>query len=445
MKTNNPFIDNMFDAQTKAVNNWMDTSKKFQEAISGGNIQNEAPSIYKEWLEKQMNIFSGSQTNENHEGTNNQNAVKPEEFFKSWYNFQNEQIKQMTEFNQKFYGGYMNFGGSGAEQFNDWTKINGSWTNVYTNWVNALNSTYDVMMKNMPNQDSKETFKKFFEGNKSYIQLKDFWSNVYKSWQNQELNNNYFNNFAFTDAYKGVSEKIFSQFFQSGDMKEFFDASMKNMNNYFSGNSDLYKQYTTAFQNMANEYPQLLSGDFSKLSDLFNQMKNVFEKSFAPVLNMMAPGKDKQKIENTIKLMDHVALYAVKQAQFQQLFYKTSHKSTEMVTRHVTEKFNSATTTESQSFNEFYNEWLKLNEAEFTKLYSSEEFSKLKSDMISISSDVKSLFEHQFQEYFSVYPLVFRSEMEELHKTIYDLKKQVKALEAKLNSESSEEKSGKKK
>jgi polyhydroxyalkanoate synthesis regulator phasin len=174
-------------------------------------------------------------------------------------------------------------------------------------------------------------------------------------------------------------------------------------------------------------------------------MKNVFEKSFAPVLNMMAPGKDKQKIENTIKLMDHVALYAVKQAQFQQLFYKTSHKSTEMVTRHVTEKFNSATTTESQSFNEFYNEWLKLNEAEFTKLYSSEEFSKLKSDMISISSDVKSLFEHQFQEYFSVYPLVFRSEMEELHKTIYDLKKQVKALEAKLNSESSEEKSGKKK
>lgn len=53
---------------------------------------------------------------------------------------------------------------------------------------------------------------------------------------------------------------------------------------------------------------------------------------------------------------------------------------------------------------------------------------------MSINSDVKQSFEKQFESTFNVYPIVFRSEVEELHKTIYDLKKTVKALQDKYAS-----------
>ncbi|MFN6039661.1 MAG: poly(R)-hydroxyalkanoic acid synthase subunit PhaE [Bacteroidota bacterium] len=447
MKTNNPFFDNMIDAQTKTVNNWLDTTKKFQDAVSGGKIQAEAQSIYKDWMEKQMNIFGGSQTTANGENNSWESFSKPEEFFKNWYTRQSEQIKQMTEFNQNLYQGFMNYGRSNSDYMGNWNQMSNSWTNIYTNWMNTMNSTYEAMMKNMPNQDAQEAFKKFFEGNKTYANLQDFWSGVYKNWQNNEFSMDHFKEFMSADAYKKVVDQMFSGYFQPTNMKEVFEASMNNLNNLFSGNSNIQKEYIASFQNMANQFPQFMSGDFSKLNSLFHDMKNVFEKSFAPVMKMLAPGKEKQNLETTIKLMDNVALYSVKQAQFQQLFYVTSHKATENVVKQLADKMKqNVSVTEAQSFNDFYNEWLKVNESEFTKLYASDEFSKLKSELISINADVKSAFENQFQQYFSVYPVVFRSEMEELHKTIYDLKKQIKSLESKLNSESlKEDKAAKKK
>ena len=446
MKTNNPVIDNMLDAQAKAVNNWLDTTKKFQDAFTGGKIQNEAPGIYREWMEKQMDIFGGSRAQDSNGFNASDYFTKPEEFFRNWYARQSDQIKQMTEFNQNVLNGFVNYGKTSGEYVNNFNQLNNNWSSVYTNWMNAVNSTFETMLKNMPNNDTREAFKKFFDGNKVYGQLQEFWSVIYKSLQSQEFNAEHLKNMLSGESYKKVAEQMFSHFFQSGNMKDFFDTSMHTVNNFFSGNSNLSKEYFTAFQNMANEYPQLISGDFNKLASLFRDMKNVFEKSFAPVMNMLAPGKEKQNIEITIQLMDCVAQYTVKQAQFQQLFYSASQHATENVVKQMADKLKKANVAEGQSFNDFYSEWLKVNEAEFTKLYNSDQFSELKSDLISISADVKRTFEQQFQHYFSVYPVVFRSEIEELHKTIYDLKKQVKALEAKLKAETiNDEKSSRKK
>jgi polyhydroxyalkanoate synthesis regulator phasin len=83
-------------------------------------------------------------------------------------------------------------------------------------------------------------------------------------------------------------------------------------------------------------------------------------------------------------------------------------------------------------FNDFYNEWVKKNEELLTELFGSEEFSKLKGEILNISMDVKKHFEKQFENVFGVYPVVFRSEVDELYKTIHDLKKQVKNLETRL-------------
>jgi polyhydroxyalkanoate synthesis regulator phasin len=46
--------------------------------------------------------------------------------------------------------------------------------------------------------------------------------------------------------------------------------------------------------------------------------------------------------------------------------------------------------------------------------------------------DIKKHFEKQFETMFNVYPVAFRSEVDELTKTIHDLRKQVKNLEVRL-------------
>ncbi len=436
MKTQNPILDNMIEAQTQTVSNWMDTTKKFQDALTGGRIQSEGQSIYTEWIEKQMNIFGGVQSNYNNVA-NREAFSKPEEFFKKWYEQQTGYVKQFTDFNQSIYSSFVNYGRPANDYINNFTSMNNAWTNIYNTWMHALNTSFSTLMKNIPDANNQDVFKKFFEGSKVYSQLQDSWSSVFKSWQNHDFSADTLKQIYSADNYKKITEQMFSQYFTTGNVNEVFEAGIKNIQNFFMNQNNLSKEYIHAFQNISKEFPQLVSGDFAKLSDMYSKVSNVFGKSFSPVLNLVTPGKEKENVEATIALMDRVAEYTVKQAQFQYHFYVTGQKAIEKVAKESAEKLQ-AGATEAKSFNEFYNEWVKVNEEAFTQLYSSEEFSKLKSELLAISTDVKHSFEKQFESQFNVYPVVFRSEVEELHKTIYDLKKQVKALETKLSAGSVE-------
>ena len=80
-----------------------------------------------------------------------------------------------------------------------------------------------------------------------------------------------------------------------------------------------------------------------------------------------------------------------------------------------------------------------------SELFATEEFSKVKGEALNLSMDVKKQFEKQFENMFENYPVVFRSEVEELYKTIYDLKKTVKDLQNKLGVSAEEVSKSKKK
>ncbi len=431
MKTN-PIFDTLIEAQTQAVNNWVDSTKKFQSAFTSGSIPHEGQSIYKEWLDKQMSLFNGVQANFSKNG----DAVKPEDFFKNWYNQQLEQVKKMTDFNQSLYNSYASFGKNPADHAANFATANHAWTNIYNTWMGALNSTYDTFAKNIPGGVNKDAFKNFFEGSQSYLKLQEFWQPAFDAFKGGNFNADTFKKYYTPEAYKQVTESLFSNFFQSSNMKEVFDASIKKIQDFFGNQNNLTKEYTKAFQNIANEYPQLVSGDFGKLSEMYKNANNVFSKSFEPVLKLTGAGKEKEAVEANIALLDKVAEFSVKQAELQYHLYNTTQKAVETTSKKAFEKFEKFSPEElkGQGFNEFYNEWVKTNEELFTELFGSEDFSKIKGELLNISMDVKKHFEKQFENVFNVYPVVFRSEVDELYKTIHDLKKQVKTLEGRLGA-----------
>ena len=150
-------------------------------------------------------------------------------------------------------------------------------------------------------------------------------------------------------------------------------------------------------------------------------------------MKLVTPGKEKETIEANIQLLDKISEYSVRQSELQYHFYTTTQKAFETTAKTTYEKFSTTTNaTETLAFNDFYNEWLKINETLYTDLFNSNEFSKIKGDVISLGMDIKKHFEKQFETMFNVYPVAFRSEVDELTKTIHDLRKQVKNLEVRL-------------
>lgn len=445
-KTANPLIDSIVETQTNFINNWVDSAKKIQSAFSNGNIANEGQNIYKEWLEKQTNILNGMK-----ESTgslfNGASSNNPQEFFKNWFNQQAGYSKQMADFNQSILNSYSNFGKPAQDYMNSFGQSNTAFTNIYNSWIQTLNTTYDSLSKNMNGTFNKDVFSNFIQGNQLYAKMQEFFQPMVDAAQKGQFNFEAFKNHFTPENYQNLSKQLFGNLYNTAQMKEVYDNSIKQLHEYFASQNNLSKEYFQQMENVKNEFPQLFSGNLEKIKELYGQVNNVFGKTFEPLLKVVSPGKEKENIEATISLMDKLAEYSIKSAELQSQLQATTQKSIERVAKEFGEKMNNPEALKQlPSAQELYNEWIKVNEQMFTELFASDEFSKVKGAALNLSMDVKKQFQNQFESAFENFPIVFKSETEELHKTIHDLKKQVKELQNKLSItsiEADEEKSSK--
>lgn len=431
MKTNNPMIDSMIEAQTTAVNNWMDSAKKFQSAFSNGTVATETQSILKDMIEKQTAMFSGMQSNTNPFMVDN---TKPEEFFKNWYAQQMTAMKQMTDFGQSVYNSALNYGKNAQDINSSFSTMNNAWTNIYNSWTQTMNSSYDTFSKTMKNPFNADMFKNMYEGSQTYMKVQEVFQPMLNAIKNNDYSMDTWKNIYSADNYKKMTEQMFSGFFNNNNLKDMYENAMKQVQHFFVNQNNLGKEYMEQMQNMKAQFPELLSGNAEQLKELYAKMNNVFGKTFEPLLKLTNEGKEKENIEATIALMDKVAEFSVKQTELQAYLYKTMQTSLEELATETQEKFKnmSPSTFTMPSANELYNEFIKKNETFFTKLFATEEFSKVKGDALTLTMEVKKHFETQFENVFGSYPIVFKSDMDEVYKTMHDLKRTVKELQTKL-------------
>lgn len=432
MKTNNPIIDSMLETQANVLNNWMESTKKMQSSFSNGSIPHEGQNIMKEWFDKQMSILNGMQQNSASAFSNsNQN---PQEFFKNWLNSQMGYTKQMTDFNQSILNSFNNFGKPANEYMANFMTSNNAWTNIYNSFMNTLNSSYDSMYSNVNGTFNKDIFKNFVQGNQVYTKMMEFFQPMLSAMQKGQFNMEEFKNFFKAEHYTNLTKQMFGDFYTGGNLKEFYDNSMNQVHNFFANQNNLGKEYYAQVQNMSKEFPHLFSGNFDKVKETYSNYTDVFSKTFEPLLKIATPGKEKENIEAVIAFMDKMTDYSIKQSELQMALQNTMRKSVENVATKYTEKFQKPETfTKVPDTQEVYNEWIKTNEQLFTELFASEEFSKIKGETMNLSMDVKKQFEKQFETLFANLPVVLKSDVEELQKTVYDLKKQIKELQSKLS------------
>jgi polyhydroxyalkanoate synthesis regulator phasin len=434
MKTNNPFIDTLVESQTKFVNNWMESAKKMQSAFTNGNITSEGQSLYKEYFDKQMGILNSMK-----ESTTGmfgaENANNPQEFFKNWFNQQAGYAKQMADFNQSINNSFNNFGKPATDYMSNFGQSNTAFTNIYNTWLNTLNSSYDTMSRNMTGSFNKDVFSNFMQGNQVYAKMQEFFQPMLSAMQKGQFSMDAFKNQFTADSYAALCKQMFGNMYDQSSVKEVYDNAIKQLHTFFASQNNLGKEYAVQMENITKEFPNLFGKNTTaaSLKDFYAQMNNVFGKTFEPLLKLVNAGKEKENAEALIILMDRIAEFSIRQAELQAYLQDTAKKGIEKIAQQYTEKYSTPESlTKLPSAQEMYSEWVKVNEQLFTELFASEEFSKVKGDTLNLTNELKKHFEKQFEHTFANFPVVFKSDVEELEKTIYDLKKQVKELQNKL-------------
>lgn len=446
MKTNNAFVDALIESQSQALNNWLEATQKMQNAIANGNAMTEGPAIYKEWLEKQMALAGGTVAKMTEPTTTPQQQV--ENFFKSWFQSQMDYFKKMTDFNQSVWSSVSNFGRPANDYISTFSTMNNQWTNIYNEWVKAASTTFETYQSALKGAFNKNIFQEMMQSNALYNSFKELYAPIFEAFQKGEYKPELFKQFYDVETYKKLTDRIFGGMFNTTpDLKTFFDNAMAQIHNYFSSNNTLREQYMNYYKKLFENYPQLFTGDFAQIKELYQKYGNIYYETFKPLLNLINNPKDKERLEEILILMDKIAQYAIKQSELSADVNLKIYQSLEKVAEKYSKKMMNADASAltQVDYKSIYNEWLKEADELLTELFGTESFSKLKGEVLNLSMDIKTYFEKQMEKYLEFFPVAKTSELEEVYKTIHDLKKQVKSLEQKLELLIEEEKKATKK
>lgn len=463
-KDSKTFVDTMVEAQKQMVETVAEQTKKF---ANGNSVVKETmekgSEWYKNWLDSQSNMFATAKEKTTGAAENTRDGMaKMNEFYQDWFNTQMNWAKQMWEMNMNhaknstqnttsndpmtIWNNWMSNWTSWsnsmnqAAQWNDmmnkwqamnpfnadaWKKTNETWTGIFNQYYEMLNNSFAGMQKNMENGTTQDAYRNMVNVSEAFTRFTEMWAPFWKSIQDKTFNSEMFKNMVNPAQYKDMMDKYFG--FMPEQSREYFQNMSKMMQEGMGGFS---KNGMAAYQQMR----EMVTGMMPQHSEMFGTMLNnynaftkMMSDAAAPFTKMMGPNQHAKAMMEWNDIANRIAIYNIKNAELQYMVYNQGTKVMDNLANSVAKKIESGE--ELNSMMSVYQEWLNIGDKTFVELFESEDYSKLMAEVNAMQLKLRKDIEKQLEKFMVGIPVATRSEMDELYKTIYELKKQVRELE----------------
>ena len=210
------------------------------------------------------------------------------------------------------------------------------------------------------------------------------------------------------------------------------DMMKENMAKMMGMNKDMFAN----MKNMMNTNMPNSNEVFNTMFTNYNNMLTQMNSSAAPLMKLMAPGTSKQTIEMMNDMASEFGNFQLKNTQMQYMMYTTGMEAMNEVAENIYNKIQNGE--DMSNFMTIYSDFLNTNDKNFVKLFNTEEYSKMQAEVNSLGMKMKRKMDLQMEKALVNVPVATRSEMDELYKTIYELKKRINTLEKQIDSDAVE-------
>lgn len=466
------FVNTIVDTQKKAVDTIVENTKKF---ASGNKMINDAvdksSEWYKNWLENQQNMFT--QTSEKAAGMNQNmqdQANRMNEYYQKWFQTQANWAKQLWEMNMNW---FKNNAGQATttnptdawqqmfQQWNTWMSQmqntqqwmntmrqwsqmfspdafksnNETWTNMLNQYYELLNNNFARMQESLQNGTVKDVYRNMINASEGFTRFYELWMPMWKSIQEKTFNMDIYKQWMNPAAYQDMMDKYFGfvpessrQYIQQ--MTQFFQEGFKQA----AGTGNEYYQQ---MRQMMQQHMPSSADMFGGMLNGYNNFYKMMSEAYAPFTKMMTPGQQTQNMLEWQDIANRMAIYNIKNAELQYMMYSQGTKVMDKLAENIMQKIENGV--EINSIMALYQEWLNLGDKTFVSLFESDEYSVLMAEVSAMQLKLKKDIELQMEKLFAGIPVATRSEMDELYKTIYELKKQVRQMSKMMELENEEE------
>lgn len=465
------FMDSIVDAQKQVVDTVVENTKKFANGNAMVNdTLHKGSEWYKNWLDNQKSTLA--QTAEKAANLNDnaqQNAGKMNEFYQNWFNTQMNWAKQMWQMNMDHMKNATT--ATPADPMAQWTNMWSNWTNNinntanWTNWMNngmnqwqnmfsmdafkkttdnwtgifnqyyeMLNNNFSEWQKNMQNGTTQDAYRNMVNVADGFTRFSEMWMPLWKSIQDKTFNTEMYQQFVNPAMYKDLMDKYF------GFMPEGSRQYMQNMTNMMqNGFSQMNQAGINGYQQMRGMMGNMMpsSADmFGNMLNGYNTWYNMLNNAVAPMTKMMTPNQQTKTMMEWNDIANRMMVYNIKNAEMQYMIYNQGTKVMDNLAENIMNKIQK--NEEIGNMMALYQEWLNLSDKTYVSLFESEEYSKIMAEVNAMQLRLRKDIEVQMEKFMVGVPVATRSEMDELYKTIYDLKKQVRQLEKMMELEGEE-------
>jgi len=419
METNSTknFFESMMDTQKQFVDSLNQSTEGFNKNFAG-NLNSD---YFKKWYESQMAFFN------QHNNTEKNNSTNPFEFFNNAFQNQMSKGQDMYSFMNNAMNNWMSMNKNMNQFSSDAKGMNNNMNEMFQNWSNMMTNSYQNMLNNFgSNGTTKEAFMGLFNTSEMYMKMFEFFMPMFKSLQDKTFTPEMFKSFFNAEKYKEMMDNMLQINPESyNQMKDFYLNALKN-------NMGMSKEAFDKIKAQMSSMPSINNDTFTQVLDQYTAFNTKMNDAMSPLVTMMTPGKDRDQLIAINELGNKMVSYQIHDSQFRFMLYTTGLKAMETLAENMFNKIQNQE--EIKDFGTLYNEWLNVNDTVYGELFSSAEYSKFQAEFTDVVMTVKKGMSLQMEKMMENIPVITRTEMDELYKTVYEMKKYIRTLEKKIES-----------
>ena len=419
--TPNEFMEQWMSIQANWAKQIWEMSQDAARKFAPGSYSNP----FANWTNNNNNPFAGWSNTASNQFANfwsNPNTNP----FNVWANTSNPWANAMNQ--------QMNSWMEQSQQYNPFNTDNykaatDNMASLYNNYYTALNNSFTEWQKHFENATTQDAYKNMVHTAEGFNKFAEMWMPMIKSMQENTFNMDEYRKMMNLDTYKEFMDKFFGFMPEANRtyitrMTNLLNDSMKNAN---QSGKNYYDQVRDTMNKMTAGGGQV----FGNIQTAYNNWNNQVNEAFAPFTKMMTPNQQTRAMQDWKEIMDKIMTYNLKNAELQYMVYTTGARVMDTIAENTAQKVQEGK--QVSSIMDLYQEWMNISDKAYVTLFESPDYSALMAEVASLQMKLKKDIEAQTEQMLKDIPVATRSEMDEVYKNLYDLKKQVRRLEKMLD------------
>lgn len=349
------------------------------------------------------------------------------DFFQKGLDYQKDFAKKWMDSFQKL--NTANIPTADFTALSEWyEKMVSNYQNMMNEWSNkftAENPFFKVQPWNFnmfqTTEPQFDLFNKIINASKVYTDIYNLYQNligkdVFQS--NDEIK-------AFVEQQSGVYEKLAEDMllpFLPEGSKEFVASAREIAKKIQNLNKDFAAPWLEGLKDNSNNIEKILKGDKNAFNALYQEIVAAYEKSFGKIFNVASLGLTKETNEEFLQNFDSFNKMYIALVQLLGLINEVSKDNmVEMVKRFQDSAKDGK---QPKTIKEFLDLYLQINDDAFTKVMGGDEFTTLFTEFSSCYGKFKKESDEIMEKVLGWMPFPKNTEMNNLYKTVYELRKQ---------------------